>query len=69
MRQKGMIFKEYIKEFYKLSIREGHAEDDMDKVARYINGLRYDIQEEISLLSLKTIEDAYQAVLKEEEKC
>lgn len=50
-----------------MSIREGHAEDDMEKVARYINGLRYDIQDEISLLSLKTIEDAYQAGLKAEE--
>lgn len=51
-----------------MSIRVGHAEDDMEKVARYINGLRYDIQDEISLLSLKTIEDAYQVGLKEEEK-
>jgi len=63
-----MSVKEYTKEFYRLSIREGHAEDDMEKVARYINGLRYDIQDEISLLSLKTIEDAYQVGLKAEEK-
>ena len=63
-----MIVKEYTKEFYKLSIRAGHAKDDMEKVARYINGLRYDIQDEISLLSLKTIEDSYQAALKAEEK-
>ena len=49
-------------------IRVGHAEDDIEKVARYINGLRYDIQDEISLLSLKTIEDAYQAILKAKEK-
>eukprot|EP00253_Pinus_taeda_P018546 PITA_18546 len=52
----------------RLSIRAGHAEDEMEKVARYINGLRYDIQDEINLLSLKTIEDAYQASLKAEEK-
>eukprot|EP00253_Pinus_taeda_P011709 PITA_11709 len=63
-----MSVKEYTKEFYRLSIRVGHAEDDMEKVARYINGLRYDIQDEINLLSLKTIEDAYQAGLKAEEK-
>eukprot|EP00253_Pinus_taeda_P027613 PITA_27613 len=54
--------------FYKLSIRAGHAKDDVEKVARYINGLRYDIQDEISLLSPNTIEDAYQAALKAEEK-
>lgn len=40
----------------------------MEKVARYINGLRYEIQDEISLLSLRTVEDAYQAALKAEEK-
>ena len=51
-----------------MSIRVGHAEDDMEKVARYINGLRYDVQEEISLLSLKTTEEAYQTSLKVEEK-
>ena len=55
-------------EFYRLSIRAGHAEDDMEKVARYINGLRYEIQDEISFLSLKTIEEGYQAGLKAEEK-
>ena len=63
-----MTVKEYTEEFYTLSIRAGHAEDDVEKVARYINGLRYDIQDEISLLSLKTIEDAYQVALKAEEK-
>ena len=66
--QKGMLVKEYTEEFYRLSIRVGNAEDDMDKVARYINGLRYDIQYETNSLSLNTIEDAYQAGLKAEER-
>ena len=43
LRQKGMSGKEYTEEFYRLSIKAGHAEDDMEKVARYNNGLRYDI--------------------------
>eukprot|EP00253_Pinus_taeda_P008110 PITA_08110 len=68
LKQKGMSVKEYTEEFYRLNIRTGHVEDDLEKVARYINGLRYDIQDEISLLSLKTVEDAYQAALKAEEK-
>jgi len=38
-----MYVKEYTEEFYILSITTGHVEDDMEKVARYINGLRYDI--------------------------
>eukprot|EP00253_Pinus_taeda_P028343 PITA_28343 len=67
-KMKGMFVKEYTEEFYRLNIRTWHVEDDLEKVARYINGLRYEIQDEISLLSLKTIEDAYQAALKAEEK-
>ena len=63
-----MTVKEYIKEFYKLSIRARHAEDNMEKVARYINGLRYDIQDEIRILPLTTVEEAYQATLKAVEK-
>ena len=63
-----MTIKEYTEEFYKLSIRSGHVEDDLEKVARYINGLRYEIQDEISLLNLTSIEDAYQAALRAEEK-
>ena len=61
-----MTGKEYTEEFYKLSIMAGHSEDDIEKVVRYINGLRYDIQDEISFLSLKTIEDVYQVALKVE---
>jgi len=68
LRQKGMTVKEYTKEFYKLSIRARHVEDDVEKLAKYINGLRYNIQDEIILPSLKTIEDAYQAALKAKEK-
>lgn len=63
-----MFVKEYTKEFYRLSIRAEHAKDDIEKVAIYINGLRYEIQNEISLLSQKSIEEAYQAILKAEEK-
>jgi hypothetical protein len=68
LRQKAMTVKEYTEEFYRLTIRVGHIEEDVEKVSRYINGLRYDIQDEISILFLKTVEDAYQAALKAEEK-
>jgi hypothetical protein len=43
LRQKGMIVKEYIEEFYKLNIRTGQREKDEEKVVRYINGPRYEI--------------------------
>eukprot|EP00253_Pinus_taeda_P021342 PITA_21342 len=63
-----MTMKEYIEEFYKVSIRAGEAQDTDEKVARYLNGLRMDIQDEISLPSPKTVEEAYQIALKAEEK-
>jgi hypothetical protein len=68
LRQKLMTVKEYIEEFYKLSIRAGHRESDDEKVARYMNGLRYDIQNEMSMVTIRTVEDAYQMALKVEEK-
>jgi hypothetical protein len=43
LRHKGLSVKEYTEEFYKLNIRAGHRENDEEKVARYINGLRYEI--------------------------
>ena len=51
-----------------MSIRPGEAQDTDENVARYMNGLRMDIQDEISLLSPKTVEEAYQIALKAEEK-
>jgi hypothetical protein len=59
LRQKLMIVKEYIEEFYKLNIMEGHRESDDEKAARYMNGLRYDIQDEMSMVTIRTVEDAY----------
>jgi uncharacterized protein YjbK len=63
-----MTVKEYTEEFYKLNIRAGHRESNDEKVARYMNGLRYDIQDEMSMVTIRTMEDAYQMALKDEEK-
>jgi hypothetical protein len=68
LRQKLMSVKEYTEEFYKINIRAGHRESDDEKVSRYMNGLRYDIQDEMSMMTLQTVEDAYQMALKAEEK-
>ena len=43
-------------------------EDTPEKVATYINGLRFDIQDELGLLSLRSVEEAYQVALRAEEK-
>jgi hypothetical protein len=68
LRQKGMTVKEYTEEFYKLNIRVGHHESDDEKVTRYMNGLRYEIQDEMSMVTIRNVEDAYQVALKAEEK-
>jgi hypothetical protein len=68
LRQKGMTVKKYTQEFYRLNIRTGQRERDEEKVAIYINGLRYEIQDELNMMSVKTMEDAYQFALKVEEK-
>jgi hypothetical protein len=68
LRQKLMSVKEYTEEFYKLNIREGHRESDDEKVFRYMNGLRYDIQDDMIMMIIRTVEDAHQMALKAEEK-
>ena len=68
LRQKLMSVKEYTEEFYRLNIRAGHRESNDEKVARYMNGLRYEIQDEINMETIRTVEDAYQMALKAKEK-
>ena len=68
LRQRGLIVREYTEEFYKVNLRAGYIEDTSEKTTRYINGLRMDIQEEMSMLSPSVMEEAYQYALKAEEK-
>jgi hypothetical protein len=68
LRQKGMKVKEYIEEFYKMNIRVKQRERAEEKVSRYMNGLRYEIQDELSMMSVRKVEDAYHFALKEEEE-
>jgi hypothetical protein len=51
-----------------LKIKAGHRESDDEKVARYMNGMRYDIQYEMSMMTIRMVEDSYQMALKAEEK-
>jgi hypothetical protein len=54
-----MTVKEYTKEFYRLNIKTGQRERDKEKFTRYMNGLRYEVQDELSMMSIRTIKDAY----------
>jgi hypothetical protein len=68
LRQKGLSVNEYTEEFNRLNIRDGQKENEDEKTSRYINGMIYKIQEEINMMSVSTVEDAYQESLKDEEK-
>jgi hypothetical protein len=68
LKQRGLSVKEYTEEFYPLNIRDGQKENEDEKTTKYINGLRYEIQEEINMMYFRKVEDAYQATLKDEEK-
>jgi hypothetical protein len=63
-----MIVKEYTEEFYKLNIIVGQRERDEEKFSRYMNGLRCEIQDELSMISVRKVDDSYQFSLKVEEK-
>ena len=67
-KQKMMTVWEYTKEFYKINLRAGYVEDIVEKVARYLNSLRYDIQDELSMVNPTGIDEAYQYALRAEER-
>eukprot|EP00253_Pinus_taeda_P025543 PITA_25543 len=68
LRQKGMTGREYTEEFYRVNLRVGDTDDTLEKTTSYVNGLRLEILDEISILSPRNIEEAYQSALKAEEK-
>ena len=49
-------------------MKAGHRESDDEKVVRYMNGLRYDIQDDMGMMTIRNVQDDYQITLKDEEK-
>eukprot|EP00253_Pinus_taeda_P028688 PITA_28688 len=64
LKQRGMTVREFTEEFYKLNLRAGYVEDTSEKTARFVNGLRGEILDEIGILSPQTLDEAYQFALK-----
>ena len=60
LRQRDMSVKEYIEGFYRLDIRFGYVDDDVEKIERYINRSRSRTKDEISFGKLESVEEAYQ---------
>ena len=67
LRQKGTTVKEYTEEFYRVNLQASYIDDTLKKIARYVNGLRLKILDEISILSPQNIEEAFQSAVKVEE--
>lgn len=51
-----------------MSLRTKYHEEEPERVARYLNGLKYSIQDEISILSPDTVRKCYQIALREDKK-
>ena len=64
LRQRLLTVRDYTKEFYKVNLRAGYVEESAEKDAIYFNGLRMDIQEDISMISPRKMEEAYQCALR-----
>ena len=55
-----LTVREYTEEFYMGKLRSSYNEYTSEKTSRYINGLRTNIHDEISMLSPSTMEGDYQ---------
>ena len=61
-----LTVREYTEKFYKVNLRAGYVEESTERTARYVNCLRMEIEDEISMISPRTMEEAYQCSLRAE---
>ena len=59
---------EFTHEFYQLSICVDHHETNEQLAARYVKCLKFSIQYELRMHSVRSVEESYQLSLKAEEK-
>ena len=57
-----------MEEFYRLLIRLGQTNEREEEAKKYVNGLKYAIQDELSMLRSRIVREAYSLSLKVEEK-
>ena len=68
LKQNLSTVEELMNEFYQLSIRVDHQATNEQLAARYVNCLKFSIQDELSMHRVHNVEEAYQLALKAEEK-
>ena len=59
LRQKDLDEGVYTKEFHKLTLRAQVLENEKQKLARYLNGLKYSIKDESILFNPRTVHQCY----------
>ena len=68
IRQRDLDVSTYTQEFHNLTLRAKMYETEKQKPARYINGLKYSIQDELTLITLGSVHQCFNMALKFEEK-
>ena len=68
LKQNMSTMEELTNEFYQLSIFVDYQENDEKLAARYVNCLKFHIQDELSMHRVNNVEEEYQLSLKVEGK-
>ncbi|XP_059067896.1 uncharacterized protein LOC131858615 [Cryptomeria japonica] len=68
LKQKDMDVSTYTEEFHKMNLKAKVPENEKQKLARYLNGLKFSIQDELSLFNPETVHKCFQMALRIEEK-
>jgi hypothetical protein len=67
LRWKETYVHEYTEEFFKLSLESGIKKPKYQRVARYMNGLKYQIQDDMSMHYFRNVDESYQVYFNVEE--
>ena len=59
LKQARKSIQESTEEFYQVLTRTFHVEADKERVVHYLNGLRPNIQDDLSLVWMSSIKEAY----------
>ena len=68
LKQRDMDVSGYTQEFHNLTLRAKVNETSKQKLARYVNGLKISIQDELTLINLESVHQCFNLALKIEEK-
>ena len=58
----------YTQEFHNLTLRAKVYKTEKQKLTRYVNGLKYSIQDDLTLITLASVHQCFNMALKIEEK-